>query len=65
MNFMVVPSHRFASWLMHVIEFVFNAMGIESGSGAEEIVYVIAIVALAAGAGWPVRYVIVLLLKQF
>lgn len=64
MNFMVVPSHRFASWLMHVIKFVFNAMGIESGSGAEEIVYVIAIVALAAGAGWLVRYVIVLLLKR-
>lgn len=64
MNFVVIPSHQFALWIKSGIEFIFNVVGIENGSVAEDILYVLLVVALAVGMGWLVRWVVVLILKR-
>lgn len=64
MVLMLVPSHKLASWLLSVIGSALDAVGIGGGSGAEEVVYVLAVVAIAVGVGWLVRWTVVLTLKR-
>ena len=58
MVLMLVPPHKLASWLLGVIDSALVAVGIGGGSAAEEVVYALAVVAIAVGVGWLVRWAV-------
>ncbi len=61
----VIPQHQIASWLVLTIDKVLNSIGLTNSRTAEEIIYFIVIIAIAAGIGWLLQTVVLGALRHF
>lgn len=51
----IIPSHQVAAWLITHIRNLLNKCGLEQNKTLEEVIYVVAIVAVALLLGWLIR----------
>ncbi len=54
----IIPSHKFAVWLMSFVDMILDRLGFERDPRIEEVLYVILIVSVAMVIGWIIRLVI-------
>lgn len=63
-NMDVIPSHDVALWLIDAIDDLLEWFGLGRDAIIEELVYVIAIVAIALLIGWVLRFIIVFVVQR-
>lgn len=60
----IIPQHKVAAWLLKTIDGFLNRLGLEKDRTIEEILYVIAIVAVAVLVGWLMRKCVLWLTRK-
>ena len=60
----MIPSHRLAEWLMEHIRLLMNYAGMSNSHTAGEVVYVVAVIALAMLVAWGVRKVVLFVARR-
>jgi Small-conductance mechanosensitive channel len=65
MQYLVVPTHTVAQWLLSHVHTVLGKLGLEKSAEFEEGVYICLIVAIALLAGWIVRHLILYAAQKF
>lgn len=60
----LIPTHKFAAWLLDHIDRLLTALGLERSGAAEDILYVMIIILCALFLGWAVRKCIVFVAQK-